>query len=435
MEPRAQWQALHENLRAAHDSSAAGDDEAAQRYIDAALAIDPAFAPAVSLKESLFPAQPTSHPGREPIQPDVEATSPPPAPLVSAEGWARFEQRARGRRIERRLAAARTALAARQYDDAEAALNEVEELNPGQAELPWLREELLAARETRAPGRRWFPVAVAAGVLLLIATQLENRSGAVATASRETSAPNVRTLPSQPTQYDPAPVSTTPSTPPAGAILTAAADSPVAGNAVRDPAVLPSIVEDRVDIAKEAAPVLIAPEIPVAPVATVGRTEVPSNAIRADSTAASAPPASLPMPEVRTLPVAPTATAVERPAPLERRPTSIPTPTDEQQVRQVLQRYRQAYTTLNARSAQEVWPGVDSAALARAFNALESQELTFDDCRVDVTAAEAVAICRGSARFVPKVGGREVRTEARVWDFRLQRTATGWQIATARVSR
>jgi hypothetical protein len=33
---------------------------------------------------------------------------------------------------------------------------------------------------------------------------------------------------------------------------------------------------------------------------------------------------------------------------------------------------------LDARNAQAVWPGVNQAALARAFDGLESQSLTFD---------------------------------------------------------
>jgi hypothetical protein len=420
---------------AAHESSAAGDHDAARRYIDAALAIDPAFAAAVSLKDS-FPSPPA------PTRAATEQATPEPetlllsaaAPMVSAEGWARFEQRARARRVERRIAAARSALATREVENAEAAITEVEELSPDHTELPWLREQLLAAREVHAPRRRWVAVAAAAAALLLVATQLEKYPRLLATASRDSSPLTTVPPANQDVRYDAqepqiAPV---PAAPAVGARV-----APSLSSTPRfDAAIAPQPRADSGSAnAKERTPQVVPPEIPVGAVGAVGeRTELPARPVRSEPVPTSPTTVVLNAPDVRTLPIATTATPVaapiERPAPTER-----PTPSDDQQVRQVLQRYRQAYGSLNARSAQDVWPGVDAAALARAFDALESQELIFDDCRVDVTASEAMATCHGSARFVPRVGGRQVRTEARVWDFRLLKTAAGWQIATARVGR
>ena len=104
-------------------------------------------------------------------------------------------------------------------------------------------------------------------------------------------------------------------------------------------------------------------------------------------------------------------------------------------VRQVLQRYRNAYEGLDARSAQAVWPAVNEAALARAFDGLESQSLTFDACDVRLRGEAASATCHGSARYVPKIGSREPRMEPRVWNFTLHKSGADWKIDAARAER
>lgn len=100
-----------------------------------------------------------------------------------------------------------------------------------------------------------------------------------------------------------------------------------------------------------------------------------------------------------------------------------------------LQKYRAAYDRLDAASAQTVWPDVDAPALARAFADLSAQQLRFEACTLDVQGGHASATCRGSARFVPKVGGREARTEPRIWTFTLQKRGAEWFIETSRVRR
>jgi hypothetical protein len=104
-------------------------------------------------------------------------------------------------------------------------------------------------------------------------------------------------------------------------------------------------------------------------------------------------------------------------------------------VRQALQRYRVAYEGLDAGSAQAVWPAVNEDALAKAFDGLTSQTLTFDDCRVQLQNERATATCRGTTRYVPKVGSREPRTEPRVWSFSLWKNDGEWKIDNARVER
>ncbi len=108
---------------------------------------------------------------------------------------------------------------------------------------------------------------------------------------------------------------------------------------------------------------------------------------------------------------------------------------DSALVTKVLQRYRTAYEGLDAQSAQAVWPAVNQAALARAFDGLESQTLTFDTCDVRVQGESATATCQGSARYVPKIGSREPRVEPRVWNFTLQKNGGDWKIDSARTER
>ena len=108
---------------------------------------------------------------------------------------------------------------------------------------------------------------------------------------------------------------------------------------------------------------------------------------------------------------------------------------DDSLVRRALQRYRDAYEGLDARSAQEVWPAVNQTALARAFDGLQSQSLVFEACDVNLRGEAATATCRGSARYVPKVGSRDPRVESLVWNFKLHKAGSDWQIDSARTER
>jgi hypothetical protein len=106
-----------------------------------------------------------------------------------------------------------------------------------------------------------------------------------------------------------------------------------------------------------------------------------------------------------------------------------------QLVKDVLQRYRSAYQDLSAERAHAIWPEVNEQALQRAFQALESQTLTFEACDVQLRGSSATATCRGTAQYVPKFGSREPRIEPRLWNFTLQKAGESWQIASARTQR
>ena len=82
-----------------------------------------------------------------------------------------------------------------------------------------------------------------------------------------------------------------------------------------------------------------------------------------------------------------------------------------------------------------MWPVVNERALARAFDGLESQHLTFDTCEVQLNGDLAAAICRGTARYVAKIGSREPRVEPRLWNFTLRRSGADWKIESARAER
>lgn len=113
-------------------------------------------------------------------------------------------------------------------------------------------------------------------------------------------------------------------------------------------------------------------------------------------------------------------------------PAAPRTPADGPRIQAVLQQYASAYRRLDAAAARAVWPSLDSRALARAFDGLQSQQLVFDGCDVTVTGARAQAACHGSATYVPRVGDRTPRTQARQWNFQLERGAGDqWRILTA----
>jgi hypothetical protein len=108
---------------------------------------------------------------------------------------------------------------------------------------------------------------------------------------------------------------------------------------------------------------------------------------------------------------------------------------DDAQVKAVLQKYRAAYERLDAASVHAVWPGVNEAALSRAFGGLESQALDFKACYIQLRGATADVLCTGSSRYVPKVGSREPRVEQLEWNFTLRKKANDWEIETARAER
>jgi hypothetical protein len=150
--------------------------------------------------------------------------------------------------------------------------------------------------------------------------------------------------------------------------------------------------------------------------------------------------APVPAERVSAAPV-PAERAVEPPLPatshFDPPPASAPALAvdDSALIRDALQRYRRAYNALDARLAHAVYPGVDETALTRAFEGLQSQSLDFEACTVDAIGMSAHAVCRGSARYVPRIGSRAPRAEPRVWTFRLRKDGGDWTIESAWTNR
>jgi hypothetical protein len=359
-------------------------------------------------------------------------SSPKAGPLFSAENYALFEERAKRRRVQHRLMAAQAAMADFRLREAAAALEEIRQLDPDLPELGALAGELEAAQRSRG-ARRLGPWAIAGGVIL------------AAWAFRDLS-----TVP--PPQTNTPALATAPAPPPdrianRGELINGTLTA-------NETMVVPSNTAD--DSAPAATPAL-----PSAPVAATRQTVVvTSGTLETSRAAAGSAPFSAPRPPlapaepvpVRSVDVpAPEAPGVDLPSAAVLSPQVPVTPssnanitaaatgdrtTDEADlVRQVLQQYRSAYERLDAASARAVWPGVNEAALARAFEDLESQTLTFQNCDVQLRIEEATATCHGTTRYVPRVGGREPRVEPRRWNFTLRKFGSDWRIETARAER
>lgn len=204
-----------------------------------------------------------------------------------------------------------------------------------------------------------------------------------------------------------------------------------------DPSVVaidnPSVVAIRLERVSPTAGLAVRP---IQPKPLAEPADRPAPAVRVASPAAIA---ALPEIEPSPAPVAALAEPAAAVAPLSVAVLAPPTPpaaeepSQEPLVRSTLNRYAAAYSALDADAAQRVWPGVDRAALSRAFETLSSQEISLADCRINVAAHTARATCAGSASWTPRVGSGSRRTDARRWDFELAKAAGAWRIVNARV--
>jgi hypothetical protein len=387
-------------------------------------------------------------------------------PLVSLEGWARFEAKARNRRIERRLEAARAAIQTRRFADARAAVDELREIDPSLPALTELAAQLALADQQSVQPRVIGPYVAAAATFaaLTLAASWAGRDdarllpllqstavgGTTATApAAEASLPShlADVLIEVPTNDAAAATS--------GEVGKPAVRTPVvAANATRPPETVP-VVPRATEPSRPAPPASVraadaAVPAPLVPVRAEAPPPAPPNVPRE----LQPPPGAIveraweppPFPPSRP----PVETAAASPAPASSLNASAAPPAagragagsatavevDESSlVRDVLRRYQTAYDRLDAGLAHAVWPAVNEAALARAFGDLESQSITFNNCDVRLRADTAAAVCTGSARYTPKVGSREPRVEPRVWNFTLRKRAGGWLIETARAER
>ena len=370
-----------------------GDRTHALEAVDAVLAIDPGFVAAHSLRHRILSPVTDSATTPAPPEPQTDATS--SAPFASVNGYIKFEERVKRRRLERQLDAARAAIEERQPNQAAAALDEVIELNPDEPELSTLVAALDNLRRPTSRGRRGPGLAAAAifAGMMLAASRMDDLSAPY--LSPVVSVSEVAIVLSPPSRA-----------------RTAETDD-------EEDVVEPPARTERVAVARpafRAVPPSVAPATPLPTPSPAAENLAPLNPLPPSDTS-----------DVAKLTVTDSAMI----SPKE----SMPSANDELPVERALRRYRVAYDGLDARSAQSVWPSVNQAALARAFDGLESQTLTFEDCDVQLSGETATARCRGNMRYVPKIGSREPRTEPRVWSFTLRKSGSDWQIDNARVER
>jgi hypothetical protein len=427
---RTPWQALQAQLTTARALLEEGDREKALQAIEAALAIDPNFLAAHDLRARILSTPARAVPKRD--DHDVNRAHPP---LVSTENYAKFEQRVKRRRVDREVNEAQAALYDGRLKEAAAALAQITELDPNSPELKELVAQLDVLRRGRPPSRRgrWFAATAAVGGLVLGAlyvfqTIQPMSTPAVATTSRVSLPDPVDTTAALPARTDSA---TEPATGGIGSTPVTGVMTPVTG-VMKTPS---GELNRRREPMSTREPTQMAAPRPGS-VAGLPAASPPAPASRPipelssdESTPIEAPP---PAPPAAAAPT-PVATAETTAGSTASPSTSIvPTAMDEEQVKEVLDRYRQAYERLTARSVRDVWPQVDEAALARAFDGLRSQKLTFHDCDLAVSGNSASATCHGSTRYVPKIGSQDPRNEPRIWSFRLRKNGTDWTIQSMR---
>jgi hypothetical protein len=395
MDARERWQALQARLTAARAAVENGDRPAALSEITAALELDKDFLAAQALRDrivSMDENAPSAVPASAAPAPSSTMAEPEPAP---PPGYAKFEQRARRRRVDRRVDAARAAIDQHRLKAAAAALDEVIDLDPNLPELAELTarfDELRRATATPHHGP-WIAAAAVFAVALFGASWLQDSSPLL---SRQIVA---------------------------AAPLPAPLEPIVAMSEVTEPPAAAGIAGERERVG-EPAPIEAAPRAPEA------HASLPPDSPRLSTISLETPP-----PPAATEPV-PAAVELAAVAPVSPPvPPTVDAPDDNGLVKQALQRYRSAYERLDAQSAQSVWPAVNEAALARAFDGLASQSLTFDACDVRLRGEIAIATCQGSARYVTKIGSGDPHVEPRVWNFTLHKAGGDWKIDSARAER
>jgi hypothetical protein len=341
---------------------------------------------------------------------------------TSTGEWQSFEVRMRRRRAERLLVRAEAAVEADSLDDARTCLAEARALAPDLPALDALERRLSPPPALDEPVRTQSRTATAAAavlalvsvaVLVLVAWPIARTPDVQpvpVTVSAPATVPATAEQPRDPAPQPPLAAAATPDVTPAPV----AAETPETKSPAREPA--PQDVPASLPDSEEARP--RAPLVDPLPSAesTPGRVTVPS------------PPALVAtLPASAGVPALPSASIPPPAAP------PAPEPSQEPAVRSVLERYASAYSALDVEATQRVWPGVNRGALSRAFDSLESQDVSLGDCRIDVTGTSATARCAGTASWTPRIGDGGRRSEAREWTFELARRAAGWEIVNARV--
>jgi tetratricopeptide (TPR) repeat protein len=450
---------IRQHLRRAATLLDEGNFDEALAEVDAALALDAHSLPAQALRDRIQIAKTAGHA-------PLRVTAIPPQPPrsfvphgVNAASWHGFEQRITERRFRALLETINTSLASGDLVQARAALDEARELKPDAPEVAEFQSRISTApviAAAHSPATRvWMRAMGAAamfliGVSMLLGLEWARPTERIITAPVATPQPAVAPAAAEPQGESPE----------LGPVPVAINDEDDSVPAIETPpepllrprattGIAPPPVEPRPVVIRQASPPIasalerrsLVDEMPSRanadmPVRTSG--EVPDDFVASRRSAAvstdvvrslQAPRVSQPTPasiESRVASGPPAASVV---------PAGAMPVAEQSRVEEVLRRYARAYGQLDASAARAVWPSVDEKALARAFQNLASQNVSFHDCDIDIRGAVANASCRGQASYVGKVGSREPRTEAMGWRFELRRDGDAWKIEQAEMRR
>jgi len=307
---------------------------------------------------------------------------------------------------------------------------------PTEQVAPSKREPGAAIRDVAPPPRfRWWAGLIFAGTAAIVAiavVKLVERSVRQPQAPSRVAAPAIPVAPPErqpPTSPRPGPTSQeTPVATPQATAVAKAEETPVAKS--------------------QGTPIVKSHETPVAKseAARVGKSVAPSQpALRAADSSASAParaeptkaptspepvPSSAMFPNTGSAPIVlpPAVTPLPLPPTVENEISAVRVD-NRVAIQHVLDAYKQSYNRLDAVSVSEIWRGLDTRALARAFTALSSQDLSFDHCDVKIGGTRATALCSGALRYVRRVGDPAERVRYLSWTFNFVRNADRWVIA------
>lgn len=165
--------------------------------------------------------------------------------------------------------------------------------------------------------------------------------------------------------------------------------------------------------------------------AAVATPSTPAPVVAASATPASASPATPPAPAPRTTAVAPNAPTMAAAAAPGPAPAQGPASRAERvAIQAAVNRYRDAFSMLDAEAVRAIWPSADVATLRRQFAAIPDQNVEFDGCRISSSSTTATASCTGLVESGLKPGERRPQSRRASWHFTLQKTGARWLIRT-----
>jgi hypothetical protein len=281
----------------------------------------------------------------------------------------------------------------------------------------------------------------------------ETRAPAVSSPAPETAAPTTPTTAAPPATTraaaGPTPIATAPA--PAAPKRVPPSPSPIGTSSIPSRSMSAPVVRPETRTPAASTPAASAQRKVEPPAVSAQRNvEPPAVSARRDGESpAAAPPPPAPPPPAASEP--PAVTAASRPAPVTDPvlplgspvlspsaaaprvvPAAMSREDESAQIRSVLSRYETAYNKLDAAAATNVYPGVDRAALDRAFKGLISQRVSLGLCDITVIGDVGGASCAGKARWEPRIGGG-LQTADRYWTFNLRKGHEGWRIEQIRV--